>query len=150
MGALLEGNLFANGLVGPKPTVLVIDDSSFLLELVSTVLESANINVIEHNKPVGVGRLIIKHQPEVVLLDVKMPIIDGIDLMKMIRENPSTANTKILLHSAMDPIELAGVAKSTGADGYIPKESNGSNIVHAIRSHLGSQWDEWANQLPPE
>jgi CheY-like chemotaxis protein len=96
------------GINGPKGTVLVVEDDESILELVEGVLELEGYHVLS-----GLGeealRLARIHRPAVILLDLLMPGMSGMEVSQRLRADPSTAGIPIICMSAQDRLVTIGV-----------------------------------------
>jgi DNA-binding response OmpR family regulator len=108
--------------------ILVIDDDEGMTELLSLLLAPASSEVIIANTgPDGIT-LIKKHNPDVVILDLMMPEMNGWITCKQIRE---FSDVPILILSAMDVPGIVAQALDVGADDYLVKPvSSGTLIAH--------------------
>lgn len=105
----------------PK-TVLVVDDDPSVGLLVSVILKNLNFNVITLLKGQELLDYLSKEsQPHLILLDLKLPDIDGYELCKRIRENPLTSSIPIIVISGVNEIDSKIKLIETGADDYINK-----------------------------
>lgn len=112
----------------PKGKILVIDDSASALSIVSQVLENAGYEVIVRKEAVLVSSTILRERPDIVLLDVNMPAIQGDKLAEIIRGHPAGAKTTLLLYSVKPADELETLARRCGADGFIQKGADASRL----------------------
>ena len=104
-----------------KQKIVAVDDSELVLSVLRTWLGSAGYDVITRCNPVGTGALILRERPDLVLLDVGMPLLTGGEISHSVKMNPGLQHTVIVLHSSCPEAELRQVAEQSGADGYIPK-----------------------------
>lgn len=74
--------------------------------------------------------LVSAHQPEVILLDVSMPLMDGLEAIPLIRE--ASRETKILMISGLDASYVATAARELGANGYVEKGIGRKELIEAI------------------
>jgi CheY-like chemotaxis protein len=115
--------------------ILVVDDlpdNSFLLQ---TVLENEGYQVEVADSGQSALDKIAAHAPELVLLDVMMPEMNGFEVTRQIRENPHLPFIPILLvtgYSALMPAE----GFDAGADGFIRKPIDFDQLLHQIRAIL--------------
>lgn len=117
-------------------TVLVIDDSRVVLELAKLALEEAGYRVITRSRTSGAVSAILATQPDLVLLDVNMPLVGGDMIAGILARTGPTLKTTIVLHSSL-PIELLRLkAIAAGAHGYIAKTANGADLVRQVRHWL--------------
>jgi len=104
--------------------VIVIDDSELVLSVVRSFLSSAGHTVLTRAMAVGTRAAVLRERPDVVLLDVHMPLLDGVEICASIRAHPSMASTRVFLHSDRPEAELAALVDRCGADGYLCKTSD--------------------------
>jgi CheY-like chemotaxis protein len=104
--------------------VLVVDDDVVVLELARARLEKMGHEVVTRDSAIGTTAMIIREKPDVVLLDVEMPLVSGDDLMHAIREKRLVNDGDgfpVILYSGTEPSELCQLVKETGALGAIHK-----------------------------
>ena len=101
--------------------ILIVDDEEDILEFLSYNLIKDGFEILTANNGAKGLALAKKHKPDLVILDVMMPEMDGVDVCQRIRELPELDETLVLFLSARaeDYSELAGF--SAGADDYITK-----------------------------
>ncbi|OIP36528.1 MAG: hypothetical protein AUK47_14910 [Deltaproteobacteria bacterium CG2_30_63_29] len=119
-----------------KKKVLVIDDSEIVLDVVQSILEDAGYEVVCSANPFGSFLALTREQPDLVLLDLSMPGIEGDVLLQVIKESGLTHSAKIVIHSSRDEAALARIAAEIGADGYIQKSSDPDEFLAAIARWL--------------
>ncbi|MBI5507228.1 MAG: response regulator transcription factor [Deltaproteobacteria bacterium] len=117
--------------------VMVIDDSLIVLKSVRTLLEASGFEVFTRSEAIGSGAEIVRERPDVVLVDVNMPLIEGPELVASLRRHPRLANTRVLLHSTRPEDELARLAKECGADGFVRKTAAAEVLPRRLRALLG-------------
>jgi CheY-like chemotaxis protein len=116
-------------LAGKRPRVLVVDDDPVVLELVRGWLEDAGYAVDVRESALGTTQQIAAEQPEVVLLDVMMPALSGDELAQLIRRHHRASLSSVILHSSLDPKQLAALVQKTGALGALSKTSNARHFI---------------------
>ena len=84
----------------PKPLVLVVNDAGDDRELTASVLESAGVNVITATN--GLEAVLVANyaQPALVLMDVNMPLLDGIEAARLLKTHPATQHLTLVAHTA--------------------------------------------------
>ncbi|MFZ5445844.1 MAG: response regulator [Myxococcota bacterium] len=102
-------------------SVLIIDDSEISLEATQTKLEGAGFQVKTLLDPFQLIRTLREEQPDVILLDVNMPALDGPKLLEAMRGYDFLKQTRVFLHSSMPPRELERECKRCRADGWLSK-----------------------------
>jgi len=112
--------------------ILVVDDESINLKLVSRLLEMEGYEVITAQSGDASLRLIEQSPPDMALLDVMMPDMDGYELCRRLRQNPRTAGIPIVMLTALvdENERLKGI--EAGADDCLPKPFD----VELLRARL--------------
>ena len=100
--------------------VLVIDDSEISLHFASQVLQRAGFDVRTSTTVDTDGDLGHWH-PDVILTDVRMPGVSGVELCRMLKSRYETAHVPVVLFSALPPDELELLARDCEADGFLSK-----------------------------
>jgi DNA-binding response OmpR family regulator len=82
---------------GDKAKVLIVDDSSNIRRLVSVVLGSVNYDIIEASDGEKALSMIMKHGPDIVIMDVSLPKMNGLYVCEVLRNDEKTKNIPILI-----------------------------------------------------
>ena len=119
-----------------KRTILLVDDDPDIREFISFNLDKEGFKVETAKNGSDGVELCKKHKPDLVLLDVMMPGMDGIEACELIRATPEIANTLIAFLSARgeDYSQVAGF--ESGADDYITKPIRPKVLVSRIKALL--------------
>lgn len=115
--------------------VLLIDDSEISLHFVAGVLSRAGYDVRTADEVDKLEGVLGDWRPDVILTDVNMPGITGVELCRMLKANYETAHVPVVLFSAMPNSELEGMARDCEADGFLSK-SNGLDKLPKELAHL--------------
>lgn len=118
------------------PTVLVVDDSEIILEVTKTALEAAGFRVLTHSRPSGCVALILQERPDLVLIDVNMPLMSGDTVAKLFGKALPGSDIVVLLHSTLPAEVLEVKAKTSGAHGYIRKTGDNFDFIRQINHWL--------------
>lgn len=124
-----------SGAQGRRPKVLVVDDNEVCRAVVRDALEEGGFDVVELGSPVGMSSVVNLEKPDVVLMDVEMPAIDG-DMAVQILLKHRLHDCKALLYSGKPAAELEKLAVACGASGYVSKTVTGAALASAVRSYL--------------
>ena len=117
-----------------KPaTILVIDDDIAITELMSMLLKTFGFDVIATNIGAEGVRIAKESQPNVILLDLMMPDMDGWQVCKAIRQ---TSNAPILILSAINDPRMVASVLDVGADDFLVKPVPSGVFVANIKKHL--------------
>lgn len=103
------------------PTVLIADDEPHVIELVRVTLADDRLQVVEAVD--GEGALVIARaiRPDVILLDVQMPGIDGLEVCRRLRSDPAFAETTIVMLTAAAQKDDVARGLAAGANHYLTK-----------------------------
>ncbi|MGB2924654.1 MAG: hybrid sensor histidine kinase/response regulator [Limnothrix sp.] len=121
--------------VNASDRILVVDDSPDNLFLIQNILEGEEFTLITADNGLDALKLIEEEPPELILLDVMMPDIDGFEVTKRIRENADLPFIPILLITAHAQPSVA-LGLDTGADDFIRKPVEIDELVARVRSLL--------------
>jgi len=114
--------------------VAIFEDDSATRMMLTTYLRSHGMGVAAHESAVDVVRHTRGCMPDVILMDMWMPSVDGMEAIRQLRADPSTRNIPILLWSAdiLRPIEQS--ASLWGADAFVSKPISPSKIAEVLRT----------------
>lgn len=118
--------------------VLVVDDEPDILDLVELTLLSEDFDVITATNGAEALAAAAAEAPDLVLLDVSMPDLDGFEVMQALRENPATRDIPVIMLTARAQISDKLRGLSSGADDYITKPFEPSDLVARVTAALGS------------
>lgn len=131
-----------------KKKILIIDDTEFMTKLISDILINADYEVVTaSNGPQGV-QMVRAEKPDLVILDVVMPGMDGFEVCKLLRDDESNNLMPIIMLTAQDNEDDKLTGLELGADDYIIKPFNGRELVSRVRNTLKRiDRNRWANPL---
>ena len=102
-------------------TILVVDDEAPIVDLVRFTLEDAEVRVVEASDGAAALDLARRIKPDLVLLDVHMPRLDGLEVCRQLRREPDFARTPIVMLTAAGQQADRSSGLSAGADEYLTK-----------------------------
>jgi DNA-binding response OmpR family regulator len=102
-------------------TILIVDDEPPILDLVRFTLEDAEVRVVEASDGVEALALARRLRPDLILLDVNMPRLDGLEACRQIRRDPAMARTPIVMLTAAGQEADRARGREAGADEYLTK-----------------------------
>ena len=103
-----------------KPLLLIIDDNEDIRRMVGELLKDDYTIIFASNGKDGV-RLAVKYVPDLIICDVMMPVMDGLECCRRIKEEVSTSHIPVLLLTACSMDEQRAQGYESGADGYVAK-----------------------------
>jgi DNA-binding response OmpR family regulator len=117
--------------------IVIVDDDRVTVALLEKALSSADVQILSAaNGQVGQG-LIGGERPEVVIIDLLIPQIDGFELCRWIRNNPDLKETKIIIMSAVyKGVYFQRDINDSGADAFLAKPLNMQELRAKVESFL--------------
>lgn len=115
-------------------TVLVVDDDEDLREILSVVLSSSGFNVLTAENGIEGMAVFKEHKVDAVISDVRMPKMDGVELLKNVRASNKDVPIFFLVTGFADISESE--AKNLGANGFLPKPYDIDTITKSILTSL--------------
>jgi diguanylate cyclase (GGDEF)-like protein len=131
-----------------KKKILIIDDTDLMVKLITDILEEKGYEVVSANNGTDGIKMVMAEKPDLVLLDVVMPGIDGFEVCKLLRQDESNNLMPIIILTGQGNEEdkLAGL--ELGADDYITKPFNPRELVSRVKNTLlRIDRNRWANPL---
>ena len=119
----------------PEVSVVVVDDQDLVrngFRLILSSYESLRV-VGEARNGLEAIEMVKQTRPDVVLMDIRMPLMDGIEATRHILEDPETADVKVLVLTTFDIDEYVYDALGAGASGFMLKESEPDDLADAIQ-----------------
>ena len=117
--------------------ILVLDDSEFVREATSLILEEGGYDAVTLDSPFGLHDALCREDPDLVLIDVGMPGLSGDRLVQLTQSTPTDLRARpFVLFSARSEEELRSLASACGAAGFIKKGSSPDAILRAIQRLL--------------
>ncbi len=116
--------------------IIIVDDEENIRELVADIFEDENFKVIKCCDTDEGYKRILKSKPDLVILDVKMPQIGGIELCRLLRENPETKNIPVIMLTVESTETDKVIGLGVGADDYITKPFSNKELVARVRALL--------------
>lgn len=121
-----------------KPLVIIIDDNRDIQKLVGELLAPDYNIIAAPNGREGV-RLAARYVPDLIICDVMMPVMDGLECCRRIKEEVSTSHIPVLMLTACSLDEQRVEGYESGADGYLPKPFNSSVLKSRCASLIANR-----------
>ena len=118
-----------------RPTVLVIDDEQFNLSLMDGVLNK-NYDVVKASNGPEALELAFATPPDLILVDVMMPVMDGFEVCRRLKENAATMHVPVIFVTAKNEIKDEELGFSVGASDFIHKPISAPIVSARVRTHL--------------
>ncbi len=118
-----------------KKTIVIVEDEKSIAEAERLILEEEFFVHLAHDGEQAVS-MINRVKPDVVILDIILPKMNGIEICKNIRSNKDLAHTKVVMVTAKNTSNDEMKGLDTGADDYIMKPFEPSELLHVTRQVL--------------
>ena len=119
-----------------KPTILLVEDETDILQLVDHNLKLADFHVLTAQDGYEALSLAKKHLPQLVILDLMLPGLDGFEVCKELKRSPTTKNIPVLMLTARGEEVDRIVGLELGADDYVVKPFSPRELVLRVRAIL--------------
>jgi len=119
-----------------KKKILIVEDEESLLKLESILLTSKGYDVRGVLNGQQALDAILEERPDLVLLDIMLPEIDGFEVCRRIKENPETRSIPVIMLTAKKSREDMARGEKVGADWYITKPFKSVMVIETIQRFL--------------
>lgn len=117
-------------------TVLIVDDSDQVRALLKRVLEDEGHRVKIASNGVEALSVVSEEVPDLVLLDVMMPVMDGLSTLRRLRSEPSTTELPVIMVTALDTVDQVVRGLEMGANDYLTKPIQIEVLMARVRTQL--------------
>ena len=123
-----------------KITSAIAEDQEYTRETLARIVESQEVFVGGYGTKWKALHLLRQHNPQILLLDMLMPLVDGKEVMRQLRTDITISpGTKVIVVSAADKRELAAEMFTMGAIYYVVKPFDEQTIIQSIRTALDQE-----------
>jgi DNA-binding response OmpR family regulator len=119
-----------------RKKVVVIDDDKTTITMLTMILTKENYLVMSALDGEEGLEMIKTELPDLVISDVLIPKIDGIDICEKIKKDPSLSHIKVILMTALKNLMIQKEARTCGADGFMEKPADSRQLLTMIKSLL--------------
>jgi excisionase family DNA binding protein len=132
------------------PTILIIDDDADLIDALMPHLEGGERRVVGASDVAQAGLMLMKHRPDVVILDLHLPGTDGIRIASMLRKETELTGTRIIVLSGFIDELVREAMKDLRVDHFVEKPPNFDQLRKMVDELLGEtgaeEYDRFAQQ----
>lgn len=118
------------------PTILVVDDEPTIRLLVRAALEGTGYRLIEASDGLSALQVALSERPDVVLLDIALPRLSGLEVCRRLKEDPATASAPVLLITGLVQEAERQAAEEVGAQAFIAKPFSPAALVSQVEDAL--------------
>jgi CheY-like chemotaxis protein len=120
-----------------RAKVLIVDDEPFNVDVLQQELDELEYHIITASNGKEALDQIKKHQPDLILLDLMMPVLDGFAVLSEIKVDHSLRDIPVIIVSAADDSKSIVKGIKQGADDYITKPIDADHLKKKVKEHLG-------------
>ena len=120
----------------PKPTILIVDDEERNIRLLKAMLMAKNYNLLEASHGEEALRLVSETPPDMILLDVMMPRLDGFEVCRRVKQDEKTRKIPVIMVTALSEKEHRVKAMEVGADDFLSKPVDLTELTVRVKSLL--------------
>jgi DNA-binding response OmpR family regulator len=127
-----------------RPKLLIVEDEAEALQLLDYNFSAAGFEVITTESGEAALRLAVRHKPDIILLDIMLPDMDGFSVCRQLRARPATAHTPVVVLSSHSGFSVQAAGTEAGARRCLSKTTEMAKIIAAVRL----TWEELNNSSP--
>lgn len=122
-----------------QKTVLIIEDEEDAAELFAEMMRVSGFRVVKTSKSAPAISMMIADKPDIVLLDIMMPEISGLDILRQMRRDPNLASIPVIVVTAKSmPADIKN-GMEAGASTYLTKPVGFQELKEAVERSLGAK-----------
>jgi DNA-binding response OmpR family regulator len=126
--------------------IMVVDDDQKILTMTRKILQPWGLQITTLNEPQNFWETLEAAQPDLLLLDIRMPKLNGIELCQIVRNAPQWSNIPIIFMTAHTEASIINQVFAVGADDFITKPIRGEELVTRIVNRL-ERSKNWRNNV---
>jgi len=126
------------------PRILIVDDDRTLLDLLRVHLSSGGLKVEVAEDAAIAIRSVLDSPPDIILLDVQMPYLNGLDMLAALKSEPATRPIPVIVLTGEEDPHCRTKALKLGADGFLNKPVQYRQLINEIFSRLARRAAEKA------
>lgn len=119
-----------------KFTVLIVDDIPVNIILLKTMLARTNVGILTAVNGEEAIEIVRKSRPQLVLLDIQMPLMNGMEVLKEIKSDPEIKDTAVIMVSAYTTAQDIEESMALGASGFIKKPIIMDTLLSSVTTEL--------------
>ncbi|MCR4337781.1 MAG: response regulator [Candidatus Omnitrophica bacterium] len=119
--------------------ILIIDDDPLILRLMDEVLKTKGYEILIASEAASGLEMAIKKNPDLIILDVMMPIINGYNICRLLKKEVGMRDVPIIFLTCRSEEDDRRIGEQVGADAYLPKPFNTPDLLLKIEELLKSR-----------
>ena len=117
--------------------ILLVDDDDMVRDLVAATLKGGDYQLLQANNGGEGLELAREHHPDIIFLDVNMPVMDGVSVCEALKADPTTQSISVIMLTALGQDVDKERARRAGANGYFTKPFSPLNLLRKVDEVLG-------------
>lgn len=130
--------------------ILIVDDDHDTLRLVGLLLQRKGYEIVAAERGSQGLEKAYQETPDLILLDVMMPDMDGFEVLRQVRGNPKTSNIPVIMFTAKTQVDDKVAGFEAGADDYLTKPTHPSELTARVKALLARTTLRKAGEASPE
>jgi CheY-like chemotaxis protein len=126
-------------MTSPQKTVLIVEDEADAAELFAEMMRVSGFRILKTSSSTPALSLIATEKPDIIILDIMMPDISGLDILRQMRQDPALADIPVVVVSAKGMPADIRVGMEAGASTYLTKPVGFLELKEAVERALGDQ-----------
>lgn len=123
---------------GKKKRILLVDDEPAILEIFSLLLREAGYRVDTAEHAIAAMAAVVRSRPDLILADIRMPIVDGKVLVAELKSSRDTKNIPVVAITGYDGLGVEAAAYRAGYDGYLTKPIDVQKFPQQVAKFLAN------------
>ena len=119
-----------------RPTILLVEDTPDIRKMVKYMLEFSGFRVLEGKDGLEAVDLAFREHPDLILMDMSLPVMDGCQATRLIRKRPELARVPIIACTAHNQWEWRGKAILAGCTDFMTKPIDSDNLINVLSRHI--------------
>jgi two-component system cell cycle response regulator DivK len=120
-----------------KQRILVIEDTEDNRQILRDLLSSAGYEIIEAMDGESGVSMAAKEIPDLILMDIQLPVIDGYEATRRLKADPATRHIPVVAVTSYALVGDEAKAREAGCDGYVAKPFSPRHLLETVREFLG-------------
>ncbi|MEW6552668.1 MAG: response regulator [Actinomycetota bacterium] len=117
-----------------RKKILVIDDEPAVHRLLQIILADEGFDIVGMEGHEGSGNVVSRSKPDLIILDIRMPEVDGLEVLSMLKSDEETSNIPVIILTASGRHGDKEMARRLGAERYFTKPFQPAELLKAIRA----------------
>ncbi len=117
-------------------TILIVDDTAANLQILTSIVTSEGYNILLAQTGEEAIKIANDYHPDIILLDVMMPQMDGFAVCRQLKANPATRPIPVIFVTARTDVEAVEKGFDVGGDDYVPKPFNDRVLLARLKNHV--------------